>query len=102
MNATGPFEISLDGLSPSTKHWYRAIGDNGIAQDKGEIYEFTTTSGDLVLTEGELGKPYQPIDTSTQSTFIERLPQRYQQILEKHPIILRLLQHRGFRNLIAQ
>lgn len=101
-NATGAFEITLDGLTPGTKHWYRAVANNGVSQDVGEIYEFTTTSGDIILTEGELGQPYQPEESESKSPIIERLPERYQQFLEKHPVILRLLEHRGFRNLIAR
>jgi hypothetical protein len=102
LNATGAFEITLNGLTPNTKHWYRAVGDNGVAQDVGEIYEFTTTSGDIILTEGELGHLYQPKESGLQSSFIDRLPDRYQKILENHPVLLRLTQLKGFRNLIKK
>jgi hypothetical protein len=81
-NTTGTFEIRIDGLNASTKYWYRVIGDNGVAQGKGEIYEFTTTSTNQPLTSGTLGTPYMPGQTQSQ------LQARLLRFLEHHPSLL--------------
>lgn len=83
LNVTGPFEITISGLNASTKYWYRAIADNGVAQGKGDIYEFTTTPTNQPRTSGTLGVPYQPQDAHAQ------LLSKYASFLEHHPGLLK-------------
>jgi len=45
MNTTGPFTASVSGLNIGTTYWVRAVSDNGICENKGEIKEFKTLSG---------------------------------------------------------
>ena len=98
MNATGSFQAYIGNLSASTKYWYRAIADNGVAQGKGDIYEFTTTPTAQTVTSGLLGKPYKP--NTVDEDLLSRLPARYIQLLEKHPMFLKLLQQPRFRALL--
>jgi hypothetical protein len=98
MNATGSFQAYIGNLSASTKYWYRAIADNGVAQGKGDIYEFTTTPTAQTATSGLLGKPYKP--NTVDEDLLSRLPARYIQLLEKHPMFLKLLQQPRFRALL--
>jgi hypothetical protein len=99
MNATGAFQATIENLSPTTKYWYRAIADNGMAQGVGDIYEFTTTPTSQIRTTGVLGKPYEPPTNTIDSKLLSKLPVRYQQLLEKHPMLLRLLQQNRYRTL---
>jgi len=101
LNATGPFQAYIGNLSPSptTKYWYKAIADNGIAQGAGDIYEFTTTPTSQIRTTGVLGKPYEPPTNTIDERILSKIPARYQQLLEKHPMLLRLLQQPRFRAL---
>jgi hypothetical protein len=95
MNHTGPFQTRIDNLSAKTKYWYRAVGFNGIAMGKGDIYEFTTTPTLEPLTSGVLGVPYHPPSGGHQknalslriASFLEHHPQ----LLQKYPMLLRWL-----------
>ena len=98
MNATGPFQAYIGNLSATTKYWYRAVAFNGVAQAKGDIYEFTTTPTAQTVTSGVLGKPYKP--NTVDEELLSRLPARYIQLLEKHPMLLKLLQQPRFRALL--
>ncbi len=101
-NTTGQFEIQIDGLTPGTRYWYRAIADNGVAQDNdAQIEDFLTSSGDIIYDNGETSLKHLQNDESSSTSLIDRIPAKYQQFLEKHPIILRLLEHRGLRYLIS-
>ncbi len=91
MNALGPFEIPIGNLTPGTKYWYRTIADNGVAQGKGAIFEFTTTTTGITLTEGTLGKPYTPSSGVHEKPLLSRIPPRYLHLLERNPVIARLL-----------
>ncbi len=102
MNTTGAFEIPLENLTPGTKYWYRAVADNGYGVDKGEIYEFTTTTGNVILTDGELGSKYISQEKDTHTSFIEKLPVQYQQILKDRPVLLRLLHYKVFQQLFLR
>ena len=39
----GEFSITCDVLTPGTTYWVRAVANNGVCEDKGEIKEFRTT-----------------------------------------------------------
>jgi hypothetical protein len=45
VDITGPFEANVEGLKSGTTYWVRAVADNGVCSDKGEIKEFKTKSG---------------------------------------------------------
>jgi hypothetical protein len=45
MDTTGSFESYVEGLNSDTTYWVRAVADNGVLTDKGEIKEFKTLSG---------------------------------------------------------
>jgi len=98
MNSTGPFQAYIGNLSPSTKYWYRTVGDNGITQGKGDIYEFTTSSLSQTGTSGDHGKPYQPAE----QTLLSRLPPRYAHLFEKYPMLLKLLQQSRFQRFLEK
>ena len=100
MNATGPFQAHIGNLSATTKYWYRAVAFNGVAQAKGDIYEFTTTPTAQTVTSGVLGKPYKPHTNTVDEDLVSRVPARYIQLLEKHPMLLKLLQQPRFRALL--
>jgi hypothetical protein len=100
MNATGAFQAYIGNLSATTKYWYRTVAFNGVAQAKGEIYEFTTTPTAQTVTSGVLGKPYKP--NTVDEDILSRLPARYIQLLEKHPMLLKLLQQPRFRALLDE
>lgn len=102
MNATGPFQAYIGDLSPSTKYWYRTVADNGMAQAVGDIYEFTTTPSAEIKTSGVLGEPYQPHTSSVDEELLSQVPSRYIQLLEKHPMLLRLLQQPRFREMLLR
>ena len=42
MNVTGEFNIVWDGLTPDTTYWVRAVSNNGVCENKGDIKEFKT------------------------------------------------------------
>jgi hypothetical protein len=100
MNGTGAFQAYIGNLSPSTKYWYRTVAFNGVAQGKGDIYEFTTSSLSQTGTSGDLGKPYQP--NVGEKTLLSRLPARYAHLLEKYPMLLKLLQQSRFHTLLEK
>lgn len=102
MNATGAFQAHIGNLSPVTKYWYRTIADNGYAQGKGEIYEFTTTPSSEILTTGILGKPYKPNNDISNEDLASQIPTRYTQLIQKHPILLKLLQQPRIRALLLK
>jgi hypothetical protein len=91
MNTTGPFQTYLGNLTPGTKYWYRTVADNGVAQGKGDIYEFTTTPTGTTITQGTLGKPYRPSVSVHEKSFLSRIPLRYLHLLERNPVLARLL-----------
>lgn len=101
MDTTGAFEAYLGNLSPTTKYWYRAVADNGAAQGVGEIYEFTTTPTMHLLPSEELSKPYKPETPKINQDLYSKIPTRYLSLLEKYPILLRLLQQPRFKALLA-
>ena len=100
MNATGPFQAYIGNLTKATTYWYRAVADNGIARGFGDIIEFSTAPTAQILTSGELGKPYKP--NTVDEDLFSRLPARYIQLLEKHPMLLKLLQQPRFRALLDE
>ena len=89
LNTTGPFEVRIDGLKATTKYWYRAMGDNGVAQGQGEIYEFTTTPSGA-LTTGVLGTPTTPTKTTIPAGLARFLTQ-HPAWLHRYPILRSLL-----------
>jgi hypothetical protein len=91
MNTTGPFQANISNLKLDTKYWYRAIADNGLAQAKGDISDFTTGQ---TPTSGVPAKPSQPFDYTQEIALLRHLPSRYVRLLENHPILLILLLHR--------
>ena len=91
VNSTGPFDTYLGNLTPGTKYWYRTVADNGVAQGKGDIYEFTTTTTGTTVTQGTLGKPYRPSLGVHERPLLSRIPQRYLHLLERNPALARLL-----------
>lgn len=98
MNNTGVFQAYIGNLSPSTKYWYRTVAYNGVAQGKGDIYEFTTQSLSQTGTSSDHGKPYQP----NKKTLLSLLPTRYAHLLEKYPMLLKLLQQSRFHRLLEK
>ena len=100
MNATGAFQAYIGNLTASTTYWYRAVGDNGIAQGIGDIIEFSTTPTAEIKTTGELGKPYKPNKYTLDEDLASRIPARYLQILQKYPILLKLLQQPRIRTFL--
>jgi hypothetical protein len=100
MNTTGAFQATIENLSSTTKYWYRAIADNGMAQGAGDIYEFTTTPTSQIRTTGVLGKPYEPPTNTIDERILSKIPVRYRQLLEEHPMLLRLLQKTRFKALL--
>jgi hypothetical protein len=100
MNATGPFQATIGNLSASTKYWYRTVADNGLARSVGDIYEFTTTPSADIIKSGESAKPYKPFSKTTDDTMLSKIPTRYLRILEKHPMLLKLLQQPRFQRLL--
>lgn len=100
MNATGAFEATIVDLKPMTKYWYRAVASNGLAQGKGEIYEFTTTPAGVILTTGVLGKPVKQTIDKENKDLLSRISPRLTQLFEKYPVLLKLLQHPLFQRLL--
>lgn len=92
LDSTGSFEIQLDGLTPQTKYWYRAVADNGYGQGIGDIFEFTTTPALGSISDGSEAKPYlQGRDTAEE--FIEsRIPAKYHYLLSNHPSVIKALE----------
>lgn len=41
----GEFDIEVEGLKTGTTYWVRAVANNGICENRGEIKEFRTLSG---------------------------------------------------------
>jgi hypothetical protein len=100
MNTTGPFQAYIDGLKTSTKYWYRAIADNGAAQGAGDIFEFTTTPTTQLIDSDDRSQPYIPDTPEIPENLRLRLPLRFIQFLEHHPILLKLLQQPRFQRLL--
>ncbi len=97
MNATGPYQTYLGNLSTNTTYWYRAVGDNGVAQGVGDIIEFSTTPTGEIRTSGELGKLYTPNKYNLDNELASKIPPRYLKILEKYPMLIKLLQQPRIR-----
>ena len=91
MNTTGPFQVYIGNLTQSTTYWCRAVGNNGVAQGVGEIIEFSTTP------TAKLGKsdrlPLHDLDKDITSHILAR----YLEILQKYPILMKLLQQPRIR-----
>ncbi len=102
LNTTGPFQAYIGNLSAATKYWYRTVADNGEAQAYGDIYEFTTTPTAQIKTTGALGKPYKPLTDTIPDDLLSRIPMRYHKLLEKHPLLLKILQHPRIQTLLQQ
>ena len=102
MNTTGPFQVNIGNLSSATKYWYRTVADNGLAQAYGDIYEFTTTPTAQIKTTGELGKPYKPLTDIIHDDIFSRVPLRYINLLEKHPLVMKFLQHPRIQAILMQ
>jgi hypothetical protein len=90
---TGEFEANIEGLTPNTKYWYQAVASNGVAQGKGEVYEFTTSPSATIVKTGDIGKPIKKSTDTINKDLLSKLPVRLQQLCEKHPMLLKLLQH---------
>jgi hypothetical protein len=97
MNTTGPFQVYIGNLTASTTYWYRVVGDNGVAQGVGDIIEFSTTPTAEIKTTGELGKVYKPNKYTLDDDLVAKIPARYLRILEKYPVLLKLLQQPRIR-----
>jgi hypothetical protein len=97
MNATGTFQAYIGNLTKGTTYWYRAVGDNGIAQGLGDIIEFSTTPTAEIRTTGELGKLYKPNKNPLDHDLTSKIPARYLQLLQKYPALLKLLQQPRIR-----
>jgi hypothetical protein len=100
MNATDPFQASIGNLSAGTTYWYRAIGDNGVAQGVGDIIEFATTPTAQTKTSGELADQYKPNKYTIDDELASRIPSQYLNLLQKYPILLKLLQQPRIRAFI--
>jgi hypothetical protein len=102
MNATGAFQAYIGNLTASTTYWYRAVGDNGVAQGVGEIIEFSTTPTGEIKTTGEVGKPDKPTINILDKDLASRIPARYLDIIQKSPMLLKLLQQPRIRALVIK
>jgi hypothetical protein len=100
VNTTGPFQGTIENLSPVTKYWYKAVADNGYAQGSGDTYEFTTTPTGEIRTTGVLGKPYVSLEDQT-AALLSKIPPRFRPLVEKHPTLLRLLLQSRFKALLT-
>lgn len=101
MNATGAFEAYIGGLQPATKYWYQAVASNGLAQGKGEIYEFTTPTTKTIIT-GDIGKPVKKTTDMEDKDSLSRISPRLTQLVEKYPMLLKVLQHPRLRALLER
>jgi hypothetical protein len=97
MNTTGAFQAYIGNLTASTTYWYRAVGDNGVAQGVGDIIEFSTTPTAEIKTTGELGKPYKPNTYTLDKDLASKISTPYLKLLQKYPILLKLLQQPRIR-----
>jgi len=102
MNATGPFQATIENLNSSTKYWYRAVGDNGVAQGVGDIIEFTTTPTAQIHRSDDGQNTHVPPAQISDDDLTSRIPDRYQQLFQKHPVLLKLLQHPRIRALLSR
>ena len=102
MNTTGPFQAYIGNLTKATTYWYRAVADNGIARGFGDIIEFSTTPTAQILTSGELGKPYKPNTNTLDDDLASRIPDRYLDLIQKYPAIMKLLQQPRIRALLIK
>ena len=89
--------MNLEGLTANTTYWYRAVGDNGVAQGVGDIIEFSTTPTGEIKTAGVLGKPYKPNKCPLDDELASKIPARLLRILEKYPALIKLLQQPRIR-----
>jgi hypothetical protein len=99
LNSTGPFQAYIGNLSTKTKYWYRAVADNGEAQGRGDIYEFTTPTAQIQTT-GVLGKLYQPDMKNKDKSLLSKILNRYQPLFEKYPMLMKFLQQPRFKALL--
>lgn len=93
LEGTGSFQISLDGLTPQTKYWYRAVADNGYGQGIGDIYEFTTTPSGVAFAEESNAKAYETESPHNEQLIESKIPPRYRYLLENHPGILKAIEN---------
>lgn len=102
MNATGPFQASIGNLSAGTTYWYRAVGNNGVAQGVGDIIEFSTTPTAHTKTTGVPATKNTPNTYTINDELASRIPSQYLKLLQKYPVLLKLLQHPWIRSLILR
>jgi len=102
MNTTGPFQATIANLSAGTTYWYRAVGDNGVAQGVGDIIEFATTPTAHTKTIGQLTKQNKPNTYLIDDELASRIPARYLQLLQKYPLLLKLVQQPWIRALLLR
>jgi len=67
VNATGPLSILVENLDPETTYWLRAVGNNGVCENRGEIKEFKTKSGLLEISDYEAEKETENEKKNTES-----------------------------------
>jgi len=102
MNATGPFQAYIGNLTKATTYWYRAVADNGMARGFGDIIEFSTTPTAQILTTGELGKPFKPKTNALDEELVSRIPDRYLDLIQKYPALMKLIQQPRIRALLIK
>ncbi|KYK23756.1 hypothetical protein AYK24_07090 [Thermoplasmatales archaeon SG8-52-4] len=94
LNATGEFFIVWDGLTPDTTYWVRAVANNGICENRGDIKEFKTL--------GALNSDPYPSNTNkdiineypSKTKIIEKLKDKYPWIeyySDEYPMLKRFL-----------
>lgn len=94
MNTTGPFEVSVSGLKTGTTYWVRAVSDNGVCENKGEIKEFKTLSG-IDITDS-ISHNTKTVEKSTRSYTYEWLKKNFdsealEKLAEKYPLLQKLV-----------
>ena len=98
----GQFNIEVEGLKTGTTYWVRAVANNGICENRGEIKEFRTLSG---LGETEYKEVTKTMIRDRIKNQIRSLILRgfdilgipedapIELIIDSYPILGRLLQH---------
>ena len=98
----GQFNIEVDGLKTGTTYWVRAVANNGICENKGEIKEFKTLSGLGETEYKEVTKTMirDRIKTQIRSLILREfdilgIPEDapIELIIDSYPMLGRLLQH---------
>lgn len=102
MNTTGAFEAYIGDLKSNTKYWYQAVASNGLAQGKGEVYEFITTPSAHIVINGDIGKPVKKTTDLDDKESLSQISPRLTRLVEKYPILLKLLQHPRLQALLER